>query len=156
MPWGMEWLSTPLFWPGAFHGLFSPRGHKELDTTERLSLSAKPLAIPFGWFDFQFSFIIIETMDYLRTVFHQKIVLVKIQSLFNVLADVSRPSLFPSVLPSFPAFNPALFLSFYSLLNLSSFHPSILAPTHPSVHSSFYPSLIQPFILPSIHLPIYP
>ena len=27
------------YWPGEFHGLYSPWGHKELDTTERLSLS---------------------------------------------------------------------------------------------------------------------
>ena len=26
-----------VFWPGEFHGLYSPWGHKELDTTERLS-----------------------------------------------------------------------------------------------------------------------
>ena len=32
-------LLTPVFRPGEFHGLYSPRGHKELDTTERLSLS---------------------------------------------------------------------------------------------------------------------
>ena len=32
-------LSTPVFWPEEFHGLHSPWGHKELDTTERLSLS---------------------------------------------------------------------------------------------------------------------
>ena len=25
---------TPVFWPGEFHGLYSPRGHKESDTTE--------------------------------------------------------------------------------------------------------------------------
>ena len=35
---------TPVFWPGEFHGWrslggYSPRGHKELDTTEQLSLS---------------------------------------------------------------------------------------------------------------------
>ena len=30
--------STPVFWPGEFHGLYSPWGRKELDTTERLSL----------------------------------------------------------------------------------------------------------------------
>ena len=30
-------LPTPVFWPGEFHGLYSPRGCKELDTTERLS-----------------------------------------------------------------------------------------------------------------------
>ena len=31
--------TTPVFWPGEFHGLYSPWGHKESDTTERLSLS---------------------------------------------------------------------------------------------------------------------
>ena len=31
-------LPTPVFWPGDFHGLYSPWGCKELDTTERLSL----------------------------------------------------------------------------------------------------------------------
>ena len=36
--WGREGLSTPVFWPGEFHGLYSPRGHKESDTTEQLSL----------------------------------------------------------------------------------------------------------------------
>ena len=29
----------PIFWPGEFHGLYSPWDHKELDTTERISLS---------------------------------------------------------------------------------------------------------------------
>ena len=33
-----ERLPAPVFWPGEFHGLYSPWGHKELDTTERLSL----------------------------------------------------------------------------------------------------------------------
>ena len=31
-----ERLPTPVFWPGEFHGLYSPWGCKELDTTERL------------------------------------------------------------------------------------------------------------------------
>ena len=31
--------ATPIFWPGEFHGLYSPWGHKESDMTERLSLS---------------------------------------------------------------------------------------------------------------------
>ena len=31
-------LPTPVFWPGEFHGLYSPWGRKELDTTEQLSL----------------------------------------------------------------------------------------------------------------------
>ena len=32
-------VTTPVFWPGEFHGLCSPWGRKELDMTERLSLS---------------------------------------------------------------------------------------------------------------------
>ena len=39
IPWRRERLPTPVFWPGEFHGLYSPLGRKELDTTERLSLS---------------------------------------------------------------------------------------------------------------------
>ena len=39
IPWRSERLPTPVFWPGEFHGLYSPWGHKESDTTERLSLS---------------------------------------------------------------------------------------------------------------------
>ena len=35
-------LSTPVFWPGEFHGLYSLWGRKESDTTERLSLSGFP------------------------------------------------------------------------------------------------------------------
>ena len=37
-PWIRERLPTPVFWPGEFHGLYSPWGHKESDITERLSL----------------------------------------------------------------------------------------------------------------------
>ena len=38
-PWRRERLPTPVFWPGEFHGLYSPRGRKESDMTEQLSLS---------------------------------------------------------------------------------------------------------------------
>ena len=39
--WRWEWLRTPVFLPGEFHGLrglvdYSPQGHNELDTTEHL------------------------------------------------------------------------------------------------------------------------
>jgi len=34
IPWRRERLPTPVFWPGEFYGLYSPWGHKELDTTE--------------------------------------------------------------------------------------------------------------------------
>ena len=37
-PWRRESLPTPVFWPREFHGLHSPWGCKELDTTELLSL----------------------------------------------------------------------------------------------------------------------
>ena len=39
VPWKRERLPTPVLWPEELHGLYSPWGHKELDTTERLSLS---------------------------------------------------------------------------------------------------------------------
>ena len=39
IPWRREWLHIPVFWPGESHGLFSPWGRKESDTTERLSLT---------------------------------------------------------------------------------------------------------------------
>ena len=38
IPWKREQLSTPVFWPGEFHGLYSPWGGKESDMTEKLSL----------------------------------------------------------------------------------------------------------------------
>ena len=34
IPWRRERLPTPVFWPGELRGMYSPRGHKELDTTE--------------------------------------------------------------------------------------------------------------------------
>ena len=37
IPWKRERLPIPVFWPGEFHGLYSPWGH-ELDTTKQLSL----------------------------------------------------------------------------------------------------------------------
>jgi len=36
--WRRDRLPTPVFWPGEFHGLYSPWGCKELDITKRLSL----------------------------------------------------------------------------------------------------------------------
>ena len=39
--WRRERLPTPVFWSREFRGLYSPWGHKESDTTERLSLSPK-------------------------------------------------------------------------------------------------------------------
>ena len=45
-PVGKERLPPPVFWPGEFHGLYSPWDHKELDTTERLSLSKEATVHP--------------------------------------------------------------------------------------------------------------
>ena len=39
MPWRRERLPTPVFWPGEFHGLYSPWGRKESDMAERLPLA---------------------------------------------------------------------------------------------------------------------
>ena len=38
IPWSGERLPIPVVWPRDFQGLYSPWGHKESDTTERLSL----------------------------------------------------------------------------------------------------------------------
>ena len=53
-PWRRERLSTSVFWPEEFHGLYNPWGHKELDTTERLSLSLWSFGFSFyPLFEFQ-------------------------------------------------------------------------------------------------------
>ena len=49
IPWRSEWLPTPVLLPGGFRGQWSlvdytPWGHKESDTTERLTLSL-PVAV---------------------------------------------------------------------------------------------------------------
>ena len=41
IPWRRERLPTPVFWPGEFHGLYSPWGRKQSNMTERLSLSLR-------------------------------------------------------------------------------------------------------------------
>ena len=38
-----EWLPTPVFWPGEFHGLYSPWGRKDLDKTEWLTFHLNSL-----------------------------------------------------------------------------------------------------------------
>ena len=43
--WRRERLPTPVFWPGEFHGLYSPLGSKESDMREPRSLSLPAL----GW-----------------------------------------------------------------------------------------------------------
>ena len=41
IPRRRESLPTLVFWPGEFRGLYSPWGRKELDMTERLSLTLR-------------------------------------------------------------------------------------------------------------------
>ena len=46
IPWRRKWQLTPVFLPGESHGRrslvgYSPRGHKELDTTERLHFQSR-------------------------------------------------------------------------------------------------------------------
>ena len=55
IPWRREWLPTPVFLPGEFHGQrnltgYSPWSHKESDTTEQLSLSILLLAFLTFWY----------------------------------------------------------------------------------------------------------
>ena len=45
-------LPTSVFWPEEFHGLYSPLGRKELDTTEQISLSFFTIRI--YHFDYRF------------------------------------------------------------------------------------------------------
>ena len=52
-PWRRERLPTPVFRPGEFHGLYSPWGLKEADTTETLSLTSLS---PYTDFYFYFIF----------------------------------------------------------------------------------------------------
>ena len=45
IPWRRKWQSTPVFLPGKSHGLrilvgYSPWGHKESDTAERLHFTS--------------------------------------------------------------------------------------------------------------------
>ena len=41
---------TPVFWPGEFHGLYSPWGHTESDTTKQLSTSVSSPSDWINWF----------------------------------------------------------------------------------------------------------
>ena len=45
IPWRWERLPTPVFCPGEFQGLYSPRGLKQSDTIEPFSLSLLTVAL---------------------------------------------------------------------------------------------------------------
>lgn len=94
--------------------------------------------MPLEWFDCQSSFIT-ETMDYLRTVFHQW-TLLKIQRFFIVLFSETQPlSIHPSTL-----------LSFHLPID-----PSIHSRPHPQFTRPSIHFFIQPFIFISIHPTIH-
>ena len=48
IPWRREGLPTSVFWSGEFHGIYSPWGCKESDTTERLSLFSLHREAPYA------------------------------------------------------------------------------------------------------------
>ena len=55
IPWRREWLPTPVFLPEELHGQrslagYSPWGHKQLDTTERITLSLSGVRFFFFFF----------------------------------------------------------------------------------------------------------
>ena len=80
--WRRKWQSTPVFLPGESHGQrsvvgYSPRGRKELDTTERLHLGAIYISFIFvthifiiqnNFAFFIFAFLWISTL-YLQNIF---------------------------------------------------------------------------------------
>ena len=47
LSWRRKSLPTPVFWPGEFHGQYSPWGRKESDTTERPSCHVRLCHGPF-------------------------------------------------------------------------------------------------------------
>ena len=54
-PWRRERLPTPVFCPEEFHGLYSPWGHKELDTLSDFHFHCVNLKYSTWWFDFHTS-----------------------------------------------------------------------------------------------------
>ena len=55
IPWRRERLSTPVFWPGEFHGLYNPWGRKESDMTNTFTLILScscPLPFTFNYSSF--------------------------------------------------------------------------------------------------------
>ena len=66
IPWRREKLPTPVFWPGEFHGLYSPWGHKELDTTEWLKKKLWRYIISL-WWDFLYLYRTVKKAEHQRT-----------------------------------------------------------------------------------------
>src|SRR5574337_391095 len=80
-PWRREWLPTPVFWPGEFHGLYSPWGRNKSDTTERLSLS----------FTFSFNLINTHSHTHTHTHTHTQICTISLDRSFSILCIIGLP-----------------------------------------------------------------
>ena len=143
---------TPVFWPGEFHGLYSPWDHKESDTTEKLSLLPSYSAIQ---------------QPNIRPVVHQNICL-SIYPPFHLPSHHSFTYpiiLYLSILPSFhspiyPSNQPSV-CETISPSNHLPILPCSQSPNCPSIHSSNLPSTystihspVHSFILPSMF--VYP
>ena len=48
IPWRRERLPSPVFWPGEFHGLYSPWGHEESDFHLQVALVVNSLPSSIG------------------------------------------------------------------------------------------------------------
>ena len=142
-PWRREWLSTPVFWPGELHGLYSPWGCKEFDMTEQLMLD-KQL-----WNGFkhsaQFSSAsqsyptLCKPMDCSRPGFPVHHQLLKLaQTHANQVGDAIQPS-HPLLSPFPPAFN----LSQHQSLPMSHFFTSGGQSIRASASASVLPMNIQ-------------
>ena len=62
IPWRREQLSTPVFWPGEFHGLYSPWGHKESDMTSNFHFTS----LHFTFWFFPDKYLEVELLGYRR------------------------------------------------------------------------------------------
>ena len=75
--WRRERLLSPVFWPGEFHGLYSPRGHTQSGTTEWLSLDREVSSISMGWLGFRAN-------SHLKYIFVNKVLLTQRHIHFSV------------------------------------------------------------------------
>ena len=70
--WRRERLPTPVFWSGEFHGLYSPQGHKESGTTERLSVhfTANVISLEFSFISYSYKCIFLSCRNGSYTSIH--------------------------------------------------------------------------------------
>ena len=93
IPWRRKQLPTPVFWPGEFHGLYSPWGHKESDMTERLSLSLGYTTVCLSIFQWMYNWIV-STFSFMhgvvmyRSVLFQTYTVVSLSIYLEVFLEV--------------------------------------------------------------------